>query len=345
MIFGTVLYNKVLKAVFSMTTSKTLNYIVISVALFICLVATCLGYAYYLLKPIDPTSMVMEKFVVLKGSDATQIGENLEKNKFIKSALLFRLIVMYEGLATQLQAGTFDLSRGMTTLAIAQQLTKGTEDAWVTIQEGWRKEEIAESLVNQGLLTFDSAEFLELAQGEEGVFFPDTYLVPKEITAQSMYALLKSTFDRKVIADLKDEIDQSDFSSDQIIVLASLLEREAQNYEDMRLVSGILRNRLALSMPLQIDATLQYAKGYSQSEQSWWPTPYANDKKIDSPFNTYLVVGLPPRPISNPGLSAIKAALLPTKSNYLYYIHDAQGVMYVAETLEQHNANVNKYLR
>ena len=143
---------------------------------------------------------------------------------------------------------------------------------------------------------------------------------------------------------LEKEIAGSKRPLEEIIILASILEREAGDKSQMRQVAGVLENRLSIKMPLQVDATLQYIKGYSQVEKNWWATPLAADKNLKSAYNTYLNPGLPPGPIANPGVAAIEAALDPAKSDYLFYLHD-QGVIYLAKTLSEHNANVNKYLR
>ena len=127
--------------------------------------------------------------------------------------------------------------------------------------------------------------------------------------------------------------------------MASIVEREARGADDMQHVAGILWNRIELGMPLQADATLQYLKGYNPVEQAWWTPPLAADKSLISPYNTYLNLGLPPRPICNPGLEAIKAAAQPLSTDDLFYLHDRQGKIHYAQTLDDHNLNVDRYLR
>ena len=233
----------------------------------------------------------------------------------------------------------------MTPQEIVEALTKGTADLWITIPEGWRREEIAESLAKQELEAFDKELFLELSAADEGKLFPDTYLVPRQADTRLLYSLLTNTFERKIILGLEDEIEASPHDFEQVLVMASILEREAQGYEDMRHVAGVLWKRLEIGMPLQADATLQYVKGYSPTQKSWWVPPTSEDKKLQSPFNTYLNPGLPPKPIANPGLEAVKAALNPVETDDLFYIHDRTGQIHFAETLDEHNANVQKYLR
>jgi UPF0755 protein len=131
-----------------------------------------------------------------------------------------------------------------------------------------------------------------------------------------------------------------------VITLASIIEREGQTNEDRPVIAGILMNRLEAGWPLQADATLQYALGYQSKDKTWWKkTLYDEDKKINSPYNTYANPGLPPGPISNPGLASIQAAIYPKKTDYWYYLHDPAGGVHYAITLEEHNANIAKFLR
>ncbi len=296
-------------------------------------------------KPVDPNTKEVTKFVVPKGQAVSVIAGRLQEENLIQNSYIFRYVAKKDGLESKIQAGSFDLSKNMSTSEIALKLTSGTEDVWVTILEGWRAEEIAESLSSQNLDNFDATEFLELAKASEGMLFPDTYLIPREMSAQQIYSLLINTFESKVSKALSEEIESSSREFEQILIMASLVEREAKTYDQMRRVAGILWNRIDLGMALQVDATLQYANGFDKQQKKWWAVPNASDKKIQSPFNTYLNSGLPPKPISNPGLDAIKSALDPLESDDLYYIHANDGKMYYSATLDGHNANINAYLR
>ncbi|MDH5533698.1 MAG: endolytic transglycosylase MltG [Candidatus Pacebacteria bacterium] len=301
-------------------------------------------YAASLFRPVDPNSSLESQFVIPKGQSITKIGLRLKEENLIKSDLAFKLIVKKEKLENKIQAGSFKLSPSMSLSEVARSLTVGTEDAWVTLQEGWRKEEIAESMVRQGFEFFDKDEFLELAKYDEGRLFPDTYLLPQQISAKQFHSLLTNTFDKK-IAELEDEIKKSGKSLDDILIMASLVEREGRGYQNLRYVAGILWNRIDIGMALQVDATLQYAKGFNQIEQTWWGEPLASDKEIESPYNTYKNAQLPPNPISNPGMDALRATINPIQSDYLYYIHDKSGVGHYATSYEGHLDNINKYLR
>jgi UPF0755 protein len=300
---------------------------------------------YGLFQPVANQQSSQQDFVIPKGQSSQVIANRLQEAGLIKNGLAFRAYLKFSQKESSLQAGSFSLSPGMTLDEITQTLTTGTEDIWITIPEGWRTEEIAESLDRQELPAFDAEVFMELAAASEGKLFPDTYLVPRQATAQTLYQLLISTFEQKVSKGLATEISQSQHDLDEALVMASLVEREAIGATDMKNVAGILWHRLEIGMPLQVDATLQYAKGYDKAEQSWWSQPLAADKTIDSPFNTYQNPGLPPRPIANPGLEAIKASLDPIETNNLYYIHDSSGKGHYAPSLEVHNQNVQQYLR
>ncbi|MBD3249964.1 MAG: endolytic transglycosylase MltG [Candidatus Pacebacteria bacterium] len=296
-------------------------------------------------QPVDSTQPAVTQFVVPKGQSVSEIGQRLEQKELIKNAMAFRAFVTLQKQGKNIQAGSFELSPSMSLFTVISSLTEGTNDVWVTIPEGLRREEIAQSLTKYDLAVFDQEQFLNQTVGLEGRLFPDTYLLPKMIETQAIITLLSQTFETKVTTPLQPKIEQTQFNFEEILIMASLVEREARGLEQMRQVAGVLYKRLELGMALQVDATLQYAKGYNPQTDKWWNTPTRADKKIDSPFNTYLKPGLPPHPICNPGLEAIQAALDPASTNYLYYLHDNQGRIHFAQTLDQHNQNVNKYLR
>ena len=152
------------------------------------------------------------------------------------------------------------------------------------------------------------------------------------------------TFDQK-ISELLPEIKRQGKTVEEVVILASLIQREASTLEQMKMVSGILLNRLEIGQALQVDATLQYLAGQNQTTGKWWISPSPALKQSDSPFNTYLNPGLPPSPICNPGLDALTAAVYPTKSNNLYYLHDDSGRMYYSQTYDEHLRNIERYLR
>lgn len=302
-------------------------------------------YATQQLKPPNPSKQEKVTFVIPRGQSVSAIGKRLQDQGLIKNSFAFKYVVWRDKLSNKIQAGSFMLSPSMSVDEVAQQLTTGTNDIWITVLEGWRVEEIADMLGNQNLDSFDKQQFLNLAKDHEGYLFPDSYLIPRSASADMIFTLLNNTFDKKVKQGLSSEIAQSGQNLDQVITLASIVQREAREFDQMKQVAGILQNRLNKGMGLYVDATLQYAKGYDSTLKTWWPEALIVDKESSSPFNTYKVAGLPPHPISNPGLEAIRAVLTPQKTNDLYYLHDRQGNIHTAATLEEQNRNTSLYLK
>lgn len=288
----------------------------------------------------NPTSKI---FVIQKGERVSQIAKNLERDELIRNKIVFYLVVKRLGIENTLQAGDFRLSSSMNVYEIARSLTKGTLDIWITIVEGLRKEEIAHLFSTE--LGFPESEFLKSAR--EGFLFPDTYLIPKEATIEAVIKILNDNFNKKYTQELRNQAIKKNLSDDQIITIASLVEREAKFDNDRKLVAAIIYKRFKNDWPLQIDATIQYALGYQPIEKTWWRKALsADDLQMESPYNTYKNPGLPPAPIGNPGLASIKAVISADESTpYWYYLSDKAGVMHYATTIEEHNENVAKYLR
>lgn len=288
-------------------------------------------------RPVSATEKITY-FVIDKGSSAVQIGTRLESAKLIKSAFAFKLYLQFSGQTGKLQTGEFKLTPSYSLFQTVDALFKGPVELWVTIPEGLRREEIAQKFV--GALNKNSAfaaDFLSASNGKEGYLFPDTYLFPRDVSAQAVVKKMTDTFDSKT-GGLKNN---SGLSFSQVITLASILERETKTDAERPVVAGILLNRLNAGMPLQVDAAVQYAVGTSKS---WWPILSQEDLSVKSLYNTYLYQGLPPAPIASPGLSSIKAVLNPTESDYWYYIHDSSGQIHYAKTLAEHNTNIRLYL-
>ncbi len=302
---------------------------------------------YYnsLLRPVVPEES-QQLFIVRPGQPIIQIAQNLKEAGLIRNALAFRLLVAQMGIGKTIQAGDFRLSPHRTSREIAQNLTHGAIDIWITFPEGIRTEEMAEIIEAKLKIStnenyqFDKKEFIQKAK--EGYMFPDTYLIPKDTTAQTVIDRLTQTFDEKVDQKLL----QSDVLSPQeIIILASLIEREAKTNEERPIIAGILLNRFNAGIALQVDATVQYAKGYDAASDSWWPQVTKDDyQKVGSVYNTYLNAALPPTPIASPGLESIRAAAEPAQTDYLYYLHDSEGKIHYAKTIEEHNRNIQEYL-
>ncbi len=281
-------------------------------------------------------------FVVQKGEGVRSIASNLQRQNLIRSSTAFFLLVKLMGIETNLQAGDFRLNQSMDGKEIALELTHGYLDIWVTSLEGWRVEEIAMRLAKD--ISLPESQFLQFA--EEGYMFPDTYLIPRDASAAAIVDIFRNNFEKKVSAEMRAEMAKQKLSLKDAVILASIVEREGRSSTDRPIIAGVLRNRLDHDWPLQADATLQYALGYQPSEKTWWKKSLTEaDKKIKSPFNTYLYPGLPPAPLANPGLESLKAVIYPQASDYWFYLHDQEGAVHFAKTIEEHNANINNYLR
>jgi UPF0755 protein len=292
------------------------------------------------LLPVNSSNKNPKIFVIKNGEGVREIANNLKAENLIRDPIVFFLLTRQGGFDKQIQAGDFRLNQAMSTNEIVSTLTHGILDIWVTFPEGLRAEEIA-NILQQKIPSFNETWRKNLDQNE-GYLFPDTYLIPKDASVDLILALFKNNFDKKFQEAQTERTNK--LSQGQAVILASMIEREAANANDRPLVASVIINRLDLGMALQIDATVQYALGYSDSEKKWWKKNLTiDDLKINSPYNTYTNAGLPPAPISNPGLSSLKAALSPANTDYLYYLTDNKGITHFARTLEEHNANIKTY--
>jgi UPF0755 protein len=316
--------------------------IIVTVSVIIFCVFT--GYFWWTdaMGPVDKNNTTPIMFLVPSGQGSKEISRRLAAEGLVRSQIGFYLLVRFFGTDGQIQAGDFRLNKSMDARTIATELTHGMVDVWVTTLEGWRVEEIAMALSRD--LTLPEKEFLQVAR--EGYMFPDTYLIPKEATAGAIAAMFLDNFNKKVTPEMLSTLKKEGMTKDELVTLASLVEREGRTSTDRPVIAGILLNRLRRNWPLQVDATLQYALGYQQREKTWWKKELTDeDKKIDSPYNTYLNPGLPPGPIANPGLEAIKAVLTPQITDYMFYLHDKTGVAHYAKTIEGHQENIRLYLQ
>lgn len=291
---------------------------------------------------VDTNNQTPVMFEISQNQTIKEIASSLKRENLIKDQVAFFVYIRLSGIAPKIQAGNFRLSKSMNVYQISQALTHGTSDIWVTIIEGLRKEEVAQIFSQQ--MTIPEGEFLKFAK--EGYMFPDTYLIPKNSSAEAIVEMIIANFDKKVSPDIIEIGKQQGLNLNEILTLASIIEREVKEDKDRVIVAGILLKRLREGWPLQIDATIQYALGYQPKEKTWWKKELTEeDLKIDSSYNSYINVGLPPGPISNPGLASITAVVKPQKSQYWYYISDLNGKIHYSETDEEHQANIDKYLR
>lgn len=286
--------------------------------------------------PVNPLDKTKKIFVIQKGEGIREIASTLKKEGLIRDPIVFFLLVKKLNLDNKIQAGDFRLSPSMTMEEIAENLTHGIIDIWLTIPEGKRAEEVAD-ILKEKIPSYKSI-WQGILNSNEGYLFPDTYLIPKDADINFIISMMRNNFENKIS---KLNIKTKDVAT--IVTIASLIEREAKFDNDRLLVSSVIHNRLEIGMALQIDATVQYAIGYQPNKKTWWKVLTPDDLKINSLYNTYKNSDLPPTPICNPGLASLEAALNPSKTDYLYYISDKSGHNHYAKTIEEHNMNIKKY--
>jgi|SRR3989339_87394 len=293
--------------------------------------------------PVSKYSETSKIFVIKPGEPLDTIVNNLAKEGLIRNKIVFYLIVKKLGIERKIQAGDFRISEKMNAQEVATSLTHGTIDIWLTLIEGMRKEEMAQIISKN----FDIPEIEIERKTKEGYIFPDSYLIPRTATTETILSIINKNFGSKFDEKLHAQAKNKKLTEKQVLILASLVEREARQSSTREKVAGIILKRYLADWPLQIDATVQYVLGYQPNEKSWWKKELSEeDLKIDSPFNTYINKGLPPDPICNPSLSSIKAVINADENTpYWYYLTDNQGVMHYAITLEEHQNNINKYLQ
>lgn len=298
-------------------------------------------------------SQVEQSFVIKEGEGVNPIATRLQKSGLISHRLWFEFYIWSKNREGNIVTGTYDLRPNMTIPEVVDIITSGKgkkEDQSVTIIEGWDNNQIGEYLAGKGITGKENflqeAAMLEKYRPYysfladlpkdrtlEGYLFPDTYNVIKGKTTpdQLVYRMLLN-FDQKFTDTLKEDVKKSKHSLDDIIVMASIIEREVPTEEDRKIVSGIFWDRIKQKQALQSCATISYILGVNKKQYSF------EDTRIDSPYNTYISRGLPPGPIGNPGLSAIKAAIYPQQTDYVYFLSDPKtGETIFSRTLDEHN--------
>ena len=283
-----------------------------------------------------PTKRIIH---IEQGSSLTEISRALEKESVITSPFVFKTIAHFLEKDTKAQAGDYFFDKPLSVFEITKRITHGNFNlvlVKITILEGSTVAEIA-TLFEAKFSEFNKTHFLEIAKGSEGYLFPDTYLFLPNITEKQVFEELRKNFDEKIIT-LQEEINVSEQTLENIVIMASLVEKEAWKEKDRKLISGVLWNRINIGMPLQVDASFLYINGKNTYTLTY------DDLKIDSPYNTYKHKGLPVGPICNPSLSALKAAVLPSESDNLFYLADKSGNTYYALDFEGHKKNRRLYL-
>lgn len=342
---------------------------IFALAVFLLLVfgAGFLVYAYA--KVHRPTSSVSVPvtFSVPQGATTREVGTALKEKSLITSNLIFVGYALMEGASGKIQAGDYALDRNMSMKDILGKLTSGNvtrNTKRVTIVEGANNKQVQKALVDAGLVTagqFEDAVSVDYdfdfnpsarEQEYEGYLFPDTYQFDATWNAEQIIGRMLQNFESKITAQMRADIEEKNLDMSEVVILASIVEREVGRASSVQLteevratlqrereqVASVFFNRLEIGMPLQSDATVNYATGKSDRRA------LLSDLEIDSPYNTYKYAGLPPGPISNPGINSLRAVIYPADTNYLYFLNNKEGVAYFGRTLEEHNSNRARYL-
>lgn len=303
------------------------------------------GLLYGAAQPISFNSSEPVTIIIKQGMSANDIAALLRQQGLIKNTVSFRLYVHWQGLANSLQAGEYSFTPDMNMQKMIAMLAKG-EVAYrqFTIPEGYTVDQIAALLESKQIA--NAAKFKAAAKNyqpfayieadarvsyqSEGFLFPDTYRVPRGISEEELLRFMTTEFDRHFTAAMRDKAKQHGLTMREVVILASLVEKEAQVEKERPLIAGVFLNRIRQAMPLQSCATIQYILGYPKAELS------IKDTEIPSPYNTYLNMGLPPGPIANAGMASIMAVLEPAATDYLYFVADSKGVHHFSRTYEEH---------
>ncbi len=297
----------------------------------------------FLLANLLPTSLSDEKirFVIPLDAKQEDIVGRLKSENFIRSPNFFTFIaglIRYPG---SIEPGAYMLSRRMTVFTVADTLLNHPYQKWIILVSGLRREQVGERLTKKFNWNDEKIkEFLDIAK--EGYLFPDTYLFNVDYTPREFVQKMLNNFNEKFNATIQKDLLAQNVKNDTAIKIASLIERETGGDEDKPIIAGVIWNRLNIGMRLEIDATIQYAIG---TTSDWWP-PLAGKKlrTIESEYNTYIIKGLPPGPISSPSLASIKAVAYPAETDCLFYLHDHNKQIHCSKTYAEHLQNIEKYL-
>lgn len=327
---------------------------------FICLIAlivlvsSCSMITESLGEPVNPNDTSTTTIVVEAGQNFGSVAKQLDELKLISSAYALNSYVDEHNLASQLQVGSYEISPSMDIATIAGLMTQvqaAKPTVTITIPEGFENKDVIALLQEFGFAK-DVAAFEDILQNHpfdyaflegidrsyklEGYLFPDTYEFYTDASDLDVITKMLDNFAVKYTPELQARAKEIGLSTNEVITLASIVEREARKREEFPLVAGVFRNRIAIDMPLQACSTVQYILG----ERKWVLS--IEETQIDSPYNTYQIPGLPPSPIAQPSLVAIESVLYPTESDYLFFVvaNLGDGTHLFAKTYEEHLANV-----
>ncbi len=309
-----------------------------------------------LLEPLDPNGQE-QPFTINAGESANAVFFSLEQNGLIRSAEAFRAYMIYSGKDVSIQSGNYQISPAWNSLQIAEKLQDATPtEATFVILAGLRSEEIAQVVATSGL-AISADQFMQAVDSPspdwlpadlasldnlEGYLFPGEYTFPRTATLRDVIVTFLGQFEKNVSDDMRSAFQNNGLTLQQAVTLASIVQREGVVEDERPMIASVFFNRLAKDMSLSADPTVQYALGYNQAEKTWWTNPLSSaDLEVDSPYNTYIHDGLPPGPISNPGLSALQAVAYPAQTPYYYFRArcDGSSLHAFAETFAEHLNN------
>jgi UPF0755 protein len=334
---------------FAKDKKKILMYGGALLAMAVLLFSACVGYV--LTQPVSSTPGKPVVITVKQGMTADKIAELLYQQGVIRSVKVFQTVARMHGMESSLQAGDYAFTRDLPVAKIVDMLSTGqTSYLQITIPEGYTIDQIAKLLSEQHLgiaAKFKEAakkyapyDYMALQQNavyaSEGYAFPDTYQIGTDFSEEKLLSTMVAHFDEKVTPEIRQKAEEKGLSVRQLIILASLVEKEAKFEKDRPIIAGVFLNRLKENMPLQSCATIQYILGYPKPELS------VKDTELESPYNTYQHAGLPPGPIANPGMAAILAVINSTPTEYLYFVADNKGEHHFSKTYDEHLAWIDK---
>ncbi len=344
-------------------SQKNKTFFIVGAAVFSLVVLPALIYVYYNIAVNRPSQIGKElTFEIEKGQGISAISRNLASVGAVNSEFLFKSYVVLNELDTNIQAGIYTIKAGSNVKDIAALFQHGTLDTSITFVEGWRIEEFARKATSV-FGNVDYTTFVKEASESEGLLFPDTYVFSSNVTTSEVVDHLEEMFNKKADSVVTPyALEKIGLTKDQVLSLASIIERETRDDADRAIVAGILIKRWKEGMKLEVDATTQYvaaplrfgckltnidvcpSEGIAK-DINWWPHDLTlAELAIDSPINTRKNLGIPAKPISSFGLSALKAVLEYAPSDYYFYINDSTGKTHFAKTLKEHEANIKQYL-
>ncbi|MEN9649569.1 MAG: hypothetical protein RL094_536 [Candidatus Parcubacteria bacterium] len=320
---------------------KSLSFLLvafISVFTFVIITFASIIYTFVFAAPFNfvaGTTVQIES-----GQSLTSIANELRDRGVVKSSIVLRSAIILLGGEHKISAGMYEFNKPQNVIRIARRVVNGDYGyipTKVTIPEGTNVFKIAD-VIHEKFPDIDRDSFLVSIQGKEGYLFPNTYFFPPKASSEMIITMMGSIF-KKQLKPYEQEIASSSHSMKDIIIMASILEGEVQTEQDRKMVADLLWRRIEIGMPLQVDSTFTYVNGKTSAQLT------LNDLKVNSPYNTYTNKGLPPTPISNPGIQSIEAALRPIPNDYLFFLSDKDGITHFAKTHDEHVRLKNKYLK